>query len=80
MRDRQKSLRDGQETSAGQMTMWRDVERLMDMKRRLAAGGGGGDADYSGAGGDVGGGPGAKYGGGVPAAASAGYDENRLVL
>lgn len=84
LREKQKTLRDGQESSAAQVRMWRDVERLIDMKRRLAAGGGdiGGGLsssdDYYGAG--SGGGEPAglsKRGGGV---ASRADDEDRLVL
>jgi len=36
LRDKQKFLRDNQDTSVAQMRMWRDIERLMDCKRRLA--------------------------------------------
>jgi intraflagellar transport protein 81 len=38
LREKQKSIRDGQETSAAQVKMWRDVERLLEAKRRLATG------------------------------------------
>ena len=36
LRDRQKVLRDNQDTSVAQMRMWRDIERLLECKRRLA--------------------------------------------
>jgi len=38
LRDRQKALRDNQDTSVAQMRMWRDIERLLECKQRLAAG------------------------------------------
>jgi len=36
LRDRQKVLRDNQDTSVAQMRMWRDIERLLECKLRLA--------------------------------------------
>jgi len=38
LRDRQKALRDTHDTSVAQMRLWRDVERLLACKRRLASG------------------------------------------
>ena len=37
LRDKQKYMRDNQDTSVAQMRMWRDIERLMECKRRVAA-------------------------------------------
>ena len=37
LRDKQKYMRDNQDTSVAQMRMWRDIERLMECKRRLAS-------------------------------------------
>ena len=37
LRDKQKYMRDHQDTSVAQMRMWRDIERLLDCKRRLAS-------------------------------------------
>ena len=36
LRDKQKYMRDNQDTSVAQMRMWRDIERLLECKRRLA--------------------------------------------
>jgi len=38
LRDKQKYLRDNQDTSVAQMKMWRDIERLFECKRRHLAG------------------------------------------
>jgi len=37
LRDKQKYMRDHQDTSVTQMRMWRDIERLLECKRRLAS-------------------------------------------
>ena len=37
LRDKQKYMRDNQDTSIAQMRMWRDIERLLECKRRLAS-------------------------------------------
>ncbi len=42
LREKQKSVKDNHEPSLHQMKMWRDFERLMEMKLRLKQGGGGG--------------------------------------
>jgi hypothetical protein len=70
--DKQKSLRDNQESNAVQARMWRDVERLMEMKRRLASGGGGVSSGFYGN----------QGGSGEPAGMSkyGDADEDRLVL
>jgi len=66
LRDRQKVLRETQDTSVTQMRMWRDIERLLDCKRRLA-----GDQSQ----------PAAESGTGPAASRStAARDEDRLVL
>ena len=36
LRDKQKYMRDNQDTNVAQMRMWRDIERLMECKRRLS--------------------------------------------
>jgi len=36
LRDKQKFMRDNQDTNVAQMRMWRDIERLLECKRRLA--------------------------------------------
>lgn len=38
LREKQKSIRDNQETSVKQVKMWRDVQRLMQCKLQLALG------------------------------------------
>jgi len=37
LRDKQKYLRENQDTSVAQMRMWRDIERLLECKRHLAS-------------------------------------------
>jgi len=70
LRDRQKVLRDNQDTSVAQMRMWRDIERLLECKRRLA-----GDQPQPGTGAGE-----ATRPAGSSAAAAAARDEDRLVL
>jgi len=79
LREKQKSLRENQESNATQVRMWRDVERLLDMKRRLAAG------EVIGGGVGAGGFYGNRGGSGEPAGMSKHgmsrvEDEDRLVL
>ena len=48
LRERQKSVRENQEPLLHQMKMWRDLERLMEMKAQLAGGSRGNSGGFHG--------------------------------